>query len=326
MIDFFTRCNQWLSGRMFLIIFPGLVLGAFVPISNSPATKEAIIALFAYMTFVTALSTGFRQFAKVLVKPAVPLWILFLVHLITPFATWLLSVIFFPDNPLIRIGYLVGASIPIGVTSVIWTSLVEGNLPVALVAVTLDTFIVPVFLPLFLKIVAGHSVHLDYWDMVSDLLLMVTIPSVVGMVLYDLTHGRVASYAKHIGGFTSKLGLFAVILINSAIIVPEIHWDLSVIKVLLVTLVVVASGYLIGYLGSFALKNRNRSYAMTMIFNVGMRNIACGLVIALSYFPPTVALPLTLAMLYQQPLASFVPRAYEYLDEMVRKLSGISSN
>ncbi len=319
MIDYCIRCNQWLSKRMFLVVLSGLVLGVFVRISNSPFTKDLVIFLFAYMTFVTSLSTGLKQFTKILVKPIVPLWILFLVHLVAPLTAWLFGIIFFSNDPLIRMGYLVGSSIPIGVTSIIWTSLVNGNLPVALVAVTLDTFIVPVFLPLFLKIIIGQSIQLDYWEMVIDLLFMVTIPSVAGMLLYDATHGRVSSYAKHVGGLTSKLGLFGVILINTSIIVPEIHWDLSVVKVLLVTLFVVASGYFVGYLGSFALKDRSRPYAMTMIFNVGMRNIACGIVIALSYFPPSVALPLTLSMLYQQPLASFVPRGYELLDKLVKR-------
>lgn len=325
MMDYCLRCNQWLSKRMFILVLSALGLGTFIRIANSPCTKYVIIVLFAYMTFVMSLSTGLKQFAKILVKPVVPLWILFLVHLVAPFTAWLFGIIFFAHDPLIRMGYLVGASIPIGVTSIIWTSLVDGSLPVALVAVTLDTFIVPVFLPLFLKIIIGQTIQLDYGEMVIDLICMVTLPSIAGMLLCDATHGRVSSYAQHIGGLTSKIGLFCVILINASIIVPEISWNLSVLRVLLVTFLVVASGYFVGYLGSFVLKDRSRPYVMTMIFNVGMRNIVCGLVIALSYFPPIVALPITLAMLYQQPLASVVPRSYEFLERLFQERFHIHS-
>lgn len=64
-----------------------------------------------------------------------------LVHFITPLTAWAVGMVFYPNDSDIRIGYLIGASIPIGVTSIIWTSiLIKGNLGIAFVAVTLDTF------------------------------------------------------------------------------------------------------------------------------------------------------------------------------------------
>lgn len=46
---------------------------------------------------------------------------------------------------------------------------------------------------------------------------------------------------------------------------------------------------------------------LTMIYNVGLRNMSVGLVLALTYFPPAVAIPITLFILFQQPLAAAVP-------------------
>lgn len=311
MADFFAQCNKWLGKNMFIVVLTGLLVGFSANISDSPLLRKVVVALFAYMTFVTALDTSFKDFIKVLFKPWISVWILVLVHLVTPFTAWLAGLVFYPDDPLIRLGYLIGAAIPIGVTSVIWTAIVNGNLPVSLVAVTLDTFVVPIVLPLFLHVIIGQSIQLDYLTMIEELMLMVTIPSVIGMLLHDWTHGRVAKFTHGFGGATSKLGLFGVIAINAAVVMPHINWDATIIKTLLVTLFIVAAGYFVGYLGSFALKDRTQEMALTMMFNVGIRNNACGLVIALTYFPPAVAVPMTLSILYQQPLATIITRFYK---------------
>ncbi len=304
--DFFTRWNNILSKNMLFIVLGGLLTGSFIPLTDSPILQKTIIVLFAYMTFVTALNTSFEQFLTVLRKPWIPFWVLFLVHVMAPLTAWLVGIIFYPNDPLIRLGYLVGASIPIGVTSIIWTSLVKGDLAVSLVAVTLDTFVVPLVLPLFFTLTVGKTVTLNYLEMIEELMLMVTVPSILGMLLHDWTHGKVARFSTSVGGATSKIGLFFVIVINAAMVMPEITWNVSIVKTLLVTLVVVATGYLVGYLGSFLLKDHSRKLILTMIYSVGMRNNACGLVVALTYFPPTVAIPITLSILFQQPLASFI--------------------
>lgn len=313
MFNFFAQCNEWLGKNMFIVVLAGLFIGFSVRIDDSPLLRAIVVALFAYMTFVTALDTSLKDFTKVLLKPWISLWVLILVHLVTPFTAWLAGLIFYPNDPYIRLGYLIGASIPIGVTSVIWTALVRGNMPVSLVAVTLDTLIVPIVMPLFLSIVIGQSIQLDYLKMVEDLMLMVTLPSITGMLLHDLTGGRISSFSKSFGGATSKLGLLVVIAINAAVVVPQITFTTTIIKALLVTLFIVSSGYFVGYLGSFILKDRTHEMTLTLMFNVGIRNNACGLVIALTYFPPVVAIPMTLSILYQQPLATVISRFFKQL-------------
>ena len=297
---------------MFLCVLTGLILGAVMPVNDSPLIRKLVIALFAYMTFVTALGTSLRQFVQVLRHPGLPFLVLLLVHIVVPALAWLVGAVFYPDDPLIRLGYLIGAAIPIGVTSVVWTAIVNGNLAASIVAVTLDTFLVPIILPAFFMIVIGQAVQVDYVEMIIDLTLMVTIPSTVGMYLHDRTCGKVSRFSQGAGGVSAKLAMATVIYINASLVVPQIDWNLSMLKMLLVSLLVVSLGYVIGYLGSFLLKDRTRETSLTMIYNVGIRNNACGLVVALSYFPPSVAIPITLSILYQQPIAAMVSHIYDY--------------
>ncbi len=49
---------------------------------------------------------------------------------------------------------------------------------------------------------------------------------------------------------------------------------------------------------------RDKGTVVSLIFTGGMRNISAGAVIAVAYFPPAVAVPVVVGMLFQQVLAS----------------------
>jgi len=311
----FTTVNEWLGKRMFLLVLAALVMGCLLKVPDGPFVRFLLIALFAYMTFVTSLSTGLKSFIQVLGRPWIPLWILLLIHLVTPLIAWLLGNLFFADAPQTKLGLLVGAAIPVGVTSVIWTAFARGNIPVCLVAVTLDTLIVPVLLPLYYKLIVDQSVIINYTSLVVQLFLMVTIPSIAGMLFYDWTGGKIAGFSRGVGGVTSKIALFIVILLNASLVSPGLSWSLDILQIMTVVLIMVASGYALGYVGSLCIPNGSRDITMAMVYSVGMRNISCGLVIAITYFPPAVAVPITLCMLFQQPIAAAIPNIFKYFAE-----------
>ncbi|HWR44634.1 bile acid:sodium symporter family protein [Sporomusa sp.] len=313
MINYLAKLTAWLGQRMFLIVLSALFLGFISPISDSAGLRTIVIGSFAYMTFVTALDTSFKEFLQVLKRPVIPAWILVLIHIVSPLIAWLTGLVLFAGDHYTQLGYLVGASTPIGVTSVIWTALTQGNVSIALVAVTLDTLIVPIMLPFFFKVVIGQALQIDYMQMMVQLLLMVTVPSLLGMALHDYSRGILTPAIKTVANFISKMAFFAVIFINAAIVGPSISWDISTLKIVLITMFLVAAGYLIGFLGSYVFKDRSKETALAMIYCVGLRNISFGLVLALSFFPPPVAVPITMFILYQQPFAAAIPYLFRKL-------------
>ncbi len=306
----FAKWNGWLGKKMYIGVLGALLIGLAVPVPDSPTLRLAFIALFGYASFITALETSLLQFGKVLSRPWIPLWVLALIHLGMPFVAWLMGYLFYPDDIHVRTGYLVAASVPVGVTSVLWTSVAGGNVAVSLVTLALDTLILPAFLPAFFLVTLGRAIQIDYWEMAGQLLWMITIPSFAGMLLHDLLKGKAVVFAKGLGGLSAKAAFFVVIFFNAALAAPAVAWSPAIIKMVLVTFLIVASGYGLGYLGSLAVKGRPRDVAIAMVYNVGVRNIAAGLVLAVSHFPPPVAVPITLFMLFQQPLASLVPSAF----------------
>lgn len=310
---YLAKITVWLGQHMFYIVLSALLLGFLLPIPDSPALRAIVISTFAYMTFITALGTSLKEFLLVLKKPVTPCWILILIHAITPLIAYLTGLLFFNGDHHSQLGFLVAASTPIGVTSVIWTALSGGSVTIALVAVTLDTLIVPLMLPFFFKIVIGQTLQIDYIQMMVQLLVMITLPSVAGMLLHDYCKKELLSTAlKVFGQFLAKVAFFIVIFINAAIVGPDISWELSTLKIILVTMFLVAAGYFLGYLGSFIFKTRTKEIALAMIYCVGLRNASFGVVLALTFFPHAVAIPVTMTILYQQPFAAIIPYFFKH--------------
>jgi predicted Na+-dependent transporter len=75
------------------------------------------------------------------------------------------------------------------------------------------------------------------------------------------------------------------------------------ISIAVFVLLVAALGYLFGWLTGKYLK-WDRDVIVTLTFNGGMRNISAGTVLAITYFPAPVAVPVVIGMLFQQFLAT----------------------
>lgn len=81
-----------------------------------------------------------------------------------------------------------------------------------------------------------------------------------------------------------------------------------------IRLVVSLSGYTFCLIiGHFIWKRMD--LITTFVFTGGMRNIAVGVVVASTYFPPKVVLPVVFGMLFQQVLASQFSKVLEKYQE-----------
>jgi len=310
-LDKWVRANDWVGRRLFFVVVAAVLLGFMSPLPKMSYTKDIVFVIFAYITFVTSLGTGFRKFLEVLKKPLIAVWILCLLHLGVPVFAWGLGHLFYAGEPVVRLGLLIISAIPLAVTAILWTSIAQGNLGLTIMAVTLDTLIAPLLLPVLFMLFVGAAIEIDYAGMVLQLFGMVTLPSLIAMFLTDRLHGRLDGFAKGVGGLSSRLALFLVVYFNASAVAPEISLSAQLVKLLLVVFLLVISGYVLGYFGSFVFAERDRDLTITMMYSVGMRNISFGLVLALAYFPTAVAIPVTLSALFQQPTAALTNYVFE---------------
>lgn len=309
MLERIRSINNFLSARMFYITIFALSLGYLLPFSSpNPYAKTVNITLFALVTFFASISLSLQDFLRILKNPRIPLWLLFVVHVCGPVVIYLLSMLFYPNDAQTRMGMLIAAILPMGVSTIVWISVMGGNIGVSVVAITLDTLLAPFIVAIFLKLFFQQNIDINYTAMLVEMMCMVTIPSVLGMIAHNYLAKNPSIYTKItvIGALFSKFCMAAVIYISVAMVFPNIVFDQSIVKLVLVIMVLVLSSFVLGYLASLPVKNLDRGLFISIIYNVGMRNINFGIVLAVGYFPPAVAIPVTLMTLFQQPTAALV--------------------
>lgn len=265
--------------------------------------------VFAAMTFTGSLNSNFKSMKHTIFHPLSLLLTLAVLHVVTPVWAYAIGHLFFGNDPYTITGLTLATVIPTGITSVIWVSMYKGNVPLTLAIILADTLLSPFLVPLSMSIFVGEAVQLDVWGMMRGLLVMIVIPSIAGMAINQFySKEKALHWNKTLAPF-SKLGLAAVVAINSSVVAPYLrHIDLKFIYVGLTMFFVALSGYFFSWLLG-VLTKRQKDETIAMIYTGGMRNISAGAVMAVSFFPPQVAVPVVIGMLFQQILAALYGQA-----------------
>ncbi|NLY79442.1 MAG: bile acid:sodium symporter family protein [Lysinibacillus sp.] len=270
--------------------------------------------IFAFMTFAGSLSINFQGFKSFMKYPKFILFAIAFLHIVMPIWAYVLSKLIFNDH-LLTVGFILSVAVPTGVTSFIWISICKGNIPLGLSIILIDTVLSPIVLPFLSFLAAGEKVSIDTPAIMFDLLWMIVLPSIAGMLANEWTKGRIVeAWGKPLAPF-QKISLFLIVMINSSVIalyIKNITWE--IFGIILVVLVVSLSGYTFCLIiGHFIWKRMD--LITTFVFTGGMRNIAVGVVVASTYFPPKVVLPVVFGMLFQQVLASQFSKVLEKYQE-----------
>lgn len=299
-----------------LAVVMGVVFSTFF------VSFEALVPwIFAMMTFSGALNSTFKSLQHAITHPLPILTAIFILHLVMPAWAWLVGHLTFPGDSLTTTGFILGAVIPTGITSFIWVAMRSGNTALALSIILIDTLISPFIVPYSMMFFVGANVEMDMLGIVKGLVYMIVLPSIAGLTL---NHFIKDSSRKRSGMWLSpltKLGIVMVVMINCSAIAPSLKViDLKLVFIALVVFGIAFSGYIISYLIARLLR-LNEGDIITLMYTGGMRNIGAGVVIAVSFFPATVAVPVVIGMLFQQMLAS----VYGYVISLSQKHRGGSS-
>lgn len=297
------KLNRKLEKVMPLITPTSLVLGVLLS-AYLKDFSPLIPWIFAFMTFSGSLSSNFRSLMEAFTHPLPMVIALMILHVFMPFWAWGVGHVIFSDDSFTITGLVLSMAIPTGISSFIWVSIYMGNIVFTLSIILLDTLLSPIIVPFTLSLLIGSKVELDVWGMMQGLFGMVVLPSILGMLLNQLTKGKVTvELGTRLAPF-SKIGIGLVVMINGAVVAPYIrNVDLKLVTIAITVLCIAFTGYLFSFLfGRFILKDKENVIALT--YTGGMRNISAGAVLAVSYFPAPVAIPVILGMLFQQVLAS----------------------
>ena len=280
-------------------------LGVLFPDVFSPLS-HVVMGLFAFMTFANSLGGGFREMADVARHPLPVVVIFAILHVVMPLLALAAGKLLFPEAPLFTTGLVLEYAIPTGVASLLWVSIGRGNTSMCLSVVLLDTLLAPFVIPLTLRVLLGSVVEMDTASMVGNLMIMVAIPALLAMTLFQMTRGRVAATVKPRLAPFAKLTMLVLVLANATGCAPFLR-DITptLVKLICAVFALCLLGFFLGYQAARLLK-ADFPTAVTMSLNSGIRNIAAGSVLAIAYFPGDVLFPVAFSPLFLQATTAVI--------------------
>lgn len=300
------RLNKRLQALMPILTPSSLLIGVLFD-GIGEHLKFLVPWIFAFMTFAGSLSLNFKGLQSFKKYPFVILFTIAFLHIIMPIWAYIVSKVMFDDH-LLTIGFVMSMAVPTGVTSFIWVSICRGHLALCLSIILIDTLLAPIVMPSLVHLVIGKAIAIDTMSLMLDLLWMIVLPSVLAVLLNEWTKGNIEkTLGRKLSPF-SKISLFGIVMINGSVISPflkNLTWEFF--SIIIVVFALAVSGYILCLLiGHFLWKDV--SILTTFVFTGGMRNISVGVVIASTYFPAKVVMPVVFGMLFQQILASIFSR------------------
>ena len=299
------KLDAFLGKHMAVLIVAFVLVGITFPDIFSPI-NDYTMALFAFMTFANSLGGGFREMADVARRPLPVVVIFAILHVVMPLLALAAGKLLFPEAPLFTTGLVLEYAIPTGVASLLWVSIGRGNTSMCLSVVLLDTLLAPFVIPLTLRVLLGSVVEMDTASMVGDLMIMVAIPALLAMTLFQTTRGRVAATVKPRLAPFAKLTMLVLVLANATGCAPFLR-DITptLVKLICAVFALCLLGFFLGYQAARLLK-ADFPTAVTMSLNSGIRNIAAGSVLAIAYFPGDVLFPVAFSPLFLQATTAVI--------------------
>lgn len=299
------KLDTFLGKHMALLIVAFVLVGITFPDTFSPINHYTM-PLFAFMTFANSLGGGFREMADVVRHPLSVVVIFAILHAAMPLLALAAGELLFPEAPLFTTGLVLEYAIPTGVASLLWVSIGRGNTSMCLSLVLLDTLLAPFVIPLTLRVLLGSVVEMDTVSMVGDLMIMVAIPALLAMTLFQATRGRVAVTVKPRLAPFAKLTMLVLVLANATGCAPFLR-DITptLVKLICAVFALCLLGFFLGWRAARLLKV-DFPTAVTMSLNSGIRNIAAGSVLAIAYFPEDVLFPVAFSPLFLQATTAVI--------------------
>ena len=297
------RINKILEKFMPLMIPTSVVIGVLLSVYIKDFSY-LIPWIFAFMTFSGSLNSNFVAMKQAVLNPLPLFLVLFILHILMPMWAFGVGLAVFSGDSYTITGLVLAMAIPTGITSFVWVSIYKGNIALTLSIILIDTMLSPFIVPLTMSLLVGGNIEMDIVGITQGLFLMIVIPSIAGMTLNQVLKEKVAS------GISARLSPFAkiamgiVVMLNGAVVAPYLlDINLKLIGIAIIMFLVAFSGYLISFFTGKLFK-QDKETVTAIMFSGGMRNISAGAVLAVSYFPAAVAVPVVLGMLFQQVLAS----------------------
>lgn len=244
--------------------------------------------------------------AETLLQASRPLFVSYLsllILVVRPMLLFFVTRIVFPD---IASAVLIIACLPAAMSSTTLTDLLGGNPHISLIVTTVTSLMVPVTMPLIVKLLIGMETEAGIWDMLPLLAKIIFIPFVLSMISRK-------AFRSGIERAKTNFPVLNIILFFFLILGPvgnnaQYVFDNIGGMYLVVAYLVIVAGFthIVGWYASFFRGRRDRIASTTVM---AYNNITLGIVFVSQFFTPYILL---IVIIYTI-VWNMMPLPYQYV-------------
>lgn len=224
--------------------------------------------------------------------------------LFAPFLCWLLAHIFLSSHTNLATGLILIGVVPCAGMAMMWTGLLKGDVPLAIVIEAITMLLAPFVIPALMSLFAGSFVTVNTWGMFQQLIYTVLLPVLGAITLRELLEKRVnvQKYLPIMPAISATMAVFLMFMaINTAI--PSIVKNVGLIAPLVIsTILIFPILFIVAYLVTIKLFPRGTNIAIT--YSSGMKNLPLAIGIAVMSFKGLASLPIAVAFAFQMLTAA----------------------
>jgi predicted Na+-dependent transporter len=175
-----------------------------------------------------------------------------------------------------------------------------------LAIILLDTMAAPLVVPGAMSLFLGTKVSLDMTGMAVSLILMVVLPTIIGILVNETSRGQIPSVVSPYLNPLAKVCIVLVIAANASAVAPQIHLDNPEIWIIAALCIFFSA---LGYIGSKLtgiVARLTPEKKVSLFFTTGLRNISAATTIAIDFLPEAAAFPALLGIVFQQSIAAIM--------------------
>ncbi|WP_083090227.1 bile acid:sodium symporter family protein [Actinomyces vulturis] len=282
------------SARIAVMIFPFIMLSAFIGAFFSPATFVPLAGYLTPLLAVTMFGMGMTltvpDFTMIARHPKPVIVGVAAQYLVMPLVGWTVAHILPLPAP-VAVGIILVGCVPGGTTSNVVTFLAKGNTALSVSMTAFSTMLAPIVTPLLTLLLAGTYMPINAQAMAIQIVKIVLLPVGLGLAL-NVFFNSLTSKVQPIMPWVSVVaiaGVVAAVVAKSAPLI-ETAGFLTFFAIALEN----AVGYSLGYAVARAV-GLTRADRRTLSIEVGLQNAGLGSTLAMTHLGAAVAMPCAIA-------------------------------
>jgi len=224
---------------------------------------------------------------------------LVLSFLFAPFLCWILASLLLSGNAELATGLILIGVVPCAGMAMMWTGLLKGNVPLAIVIEAITMLLAPFAIPPLMSLFAGKFVTVDTWWMFWQLIYTVLLPVLGAVVLRELLERRVdvQKYLPIMPAISATMAVFLMFMAINTSILPIMKNLGLIVPIVISTILVFPVLFVVARLASVKFFTRGTNIAIT--YSAGMKNLPLAIGIATMSSMGLATLPIAVAFAFQ---------------------------